>query len=115
GHLTDLEELHEARIADYKNKAETLRSADMSNKKTNEADHNSSSIKILLNDFRKSRIQFLEHLNSLNESELSHSAIHPRLNIPMRLVDMAFFVAEHDDQHLVSVNDILGKHSISKS
>ena len=107
GHLTDLDELHEGRLEDYKNKASALRAADMTNLKTNQANHNSAPISKLLNDFRKARNRFLKHLEALDETELSQSAIHPRLNQPMRIVDMAFFVAEHDDHHLASIKEVL--------
>jgi len=107
GHLTDLEELHEGRLDDYKKKVETLRSADMTNQKTNEAHHNSFPVARLMNGFRKSRNSFLEKIEGMNEEELNQSAMHPRLNQPMRLVDMTFFVAEHDDQHLATMLEIL--------
>src|SRR5436190_2955669 len=64
GHLTDLDELHEGRLEDYKNKLETLRAADMTNLKTNEANHNSKPVSKLINDFRKARNQFLKHLEA---------------------------------------------------
>jgi hypothetical protein len=38
-------------------------------------------------------------------------AIHPRLNKPMRLVDMLFFQAEHDDYHLARISDLIRTHS----
>jgi len=44
GHLSDLEELHDGRIDDFENAKNTLRAADMSNEKTNKANHNNSSI-----------------------------------------------------------------------
>jgi len=31
------------------------------------------------------------------------TAWHPRLKVRMRLVDLAYFVAEHDDHHLASM------------
>lgn len=34
------------------------------------------------------------------------SSLHPRLNVPMTIVDLAFFDAEHDDHHLVRINEI---------
>jgi hypothetical protein len=109
GHLTDLDELHEGRLIDYKNKLPVLRAADMTNLKTNEANHNSKLVSKLVHDFRNARNQFLKHLEMLNESELSQSAIHPRLNQSMRIVDMAFFVAEHDDQHLATISELVSK------
>jgi hypothetical protein len=106
GHLADIDELHEGRLEDYKNKAAILRPADMTNLKTNQGSHNNTPVSKLLNDFRKARNRFLKHLELLDETALSQSSIHPRLNQPMRIVDMVFFVAEHDDQHLAAIYEI---------
>ena len=81
----------------------------MTNKKTNEANHNSYPVARLMSDFWKSRNHFLKRLESFNESELIQSSVHPRLNVKMRLVDMASFVAAHDDHHLVCMIEALVK------
>ena len=106
GHLIDLEELHEGRIEDFNNKLSILRAADMSNKKTYEAFHNNKSIESLILNFRNVREKFCSHLKNKNEADLSVISTHPRLNMPMRLIDMVYFVAEHDDQHLASMREI---------
>ena len=106
GHLLDLDELHLGRIDDYLAGAETLRAADMQNKKTYEADHNRREAKHLLQDFRRERRRFVERLESLSADQLSHSAVHPRLKQPMRVVDMAWFVAEHDDHHMARMTEL---------
>jgi hypothetical protein len=106
GHLTDLEELHEARIDDFMNKAEVLRAADMSNKKTEAAHHNDVAVQVLLENFRDAREHFIKRLCE-NNPLLANSALHPRLKKQMRMVDMAFFVAEHDDHHLVLMRNSL--------
>jgi quercetin dioxygenase-like cupin family protein len=62
GHLLDLDELHLGRLEDYQAGAETLRAADMQNKKTQEADHNHRETKHLLQDFRRERRRFVERL-----------------------------------------------------
>lgn len=100
GHLIDLETLHEGRIDDFIANADTLRAADMSNQKTNEADHNNKSIRALLNTLRATRKNFVTRLEELDDDMLLRMALHPRLNQRMRVVDMAYFVAEHDDHHL---------------
>ena len=107
GHLTDLEELHEDRIDDFKNGLKTLRPADMTNLKTNEANHNNVPVIKLISDFRNVRNHFISLIENKIEEELLVSAIHPRLNQPMRLIDMAYFVAEHDDQHLAIIREII--------
>lgn len=107
GHLIDLEELHEGRFEDFKNELKTLRAADMTNKKTNETKHNSVSVDDLISSFRKARNHFISEFENKSEKELVATATHPRLNQPMRLVDMAFFVAEHDDLHLTMMREII--------
>jgi uncharacterized damage-inducible protein DinB len=106
GHLTDLEELHRGRIDDFKNYEKILRAWDGLNLKTKEAHHNEKSIDALLDDFYNVRSEFIDALLSFNDAELIRTAIHPRLNIPMRVVDMAFFVAEHDDHHIAKIIEI---------
>ncbi len=103
GHLYDLDELHEGRLEDYKAGAEVLRAADMTNKKTHEANHNSRSIEELLAEFREARMRFVRRLEEMDEEGASISAMHPRLGKPMRVIDLAYFVAEHDDHHLAEI------------
>lgn len=104
GHLADLDELHEGRIDDYTNGLTVLRAADMQNKKTCEAHHNEKNIAVLIENFRKGRLHFIERLLKLDPQQ---TAQHPRLQKPMRVVDMAFFVAEHDDHHLAIVRELI--------
>jgi uncharacterized damage-inducible protein DinB len=106
GHLLDLDELHLGRLEDYQAGAGTLRAADMGNRKTQEADHNRREVKHLLQDFRRERRRFVERLESLSPEELARSAVHPRLRQPMRVIDMAWFVAEHDDHHLARMTEL---------
>ena len=100
GHLLDLEWLWFARIEDFRKGAEELTPADLQNRKTHEADHNSRPVGDILSDFRKERTRAIEALYSLPETAFHRTALHPRLRKPMRLADFAFFVAEHDDHHL---------------
>ena len=100
GHLTDLEELHSGRLIDFREKKEILRAADMQNEKTYSANHNEKSISILLAEFEKARNNCVQSIINFSEEELNQISFHPRLKVKMRLVDMLFFVAEHDDHHL---------------
>ncbi len=106
GHLLDLDELHLGRVDDFLAGAETLRAADMQNKKTHEADHNRREAKHLAQDFRRERRRFVERLEGIEPALLSRTAIHPRLGQPVRIVDMAWFVAEHDDHHLARMTEL---------
>ena len=107
GHLADLEPLWFARIGDLVNCEAELKPADLTNRKTHQANHNETDINILLQDFRQQRKQFVGKLLSLNDKQLLNSSLHPRLKTPMRIIDLAYFVAEHDDHHLAGVREIL--------
>jgi uncharacterized damage-inducible protein DinB len=107
GHLIDLEELHEGRIDDFIDGKEVLRSADLKNKKTEEADHNHKNIEGFLEQFRKVRENFVNRLKELDEKVLANSSIHPRLNQPMRPIDMAQFVLEHDKHHIQTIKELI--------
>lgn len=107
GHLYDLEFLHDGRLDDFKEGKETLRAADMTNLLTEESHHNLKSLETLIDQFSKSRNNFLMKLNSLDDATLMRKSLHPRLQIMMRPVDVAYFCAEHDDHHLASMRAIL--------
>jgi len=108
GHLLDLEPLWLSRLDDFASGIETLRAADLSNRKTHEANHNARNVQEILVGFRKARRQLLERAQTLDPKMYSRTALHPRLKTPMRLVDHFYFVAEHDDQHLARIWE-LGK------
>src|SRR6185295_418217 len=55
GHLLDLESLFSQRLDEYLSGAATLHAADMSNRKTHEASHNSSSVDLILAEFQEER------------------------------------------------------------
>ncbi len=107
GHLADLDELHEGRLEDYAERRDVLRPADMENRKTYEANHNAAPVETLLATFRAARTRFVSRLEAMDEEMASRTAQHPRLEQPMRVIDMALFVAEHDDHHLASITEIL--------
>jgi uncharacterized damage-inducible protein DinB len=108
GHLSDLEPLWFGRLEDILNGLPELRVADLTNQRTNTANHNATEIRVLLQLFRKQRQSFVEGLINLNDKQLLNISLHPRLKMPMRIIDLTNFVAEHDDHHLASVREILG-------
>ncbi|MBI3766721.1 MAG: DinB family protein [Ignavibacteriales bacterium] len=103
GHLFDLDELHDGRIDDYREGKTLLRAADLENRKTKEANHNAHSMDTILRNFRAARHHFIYRLENLDDDMIARVSEHPRLKQPMRLVDMAYFVAEHDDHHLARI------------
>jgi uncharacterized damage-inducible protein DinB len=106
GHLLDLEELGERRLQDYQARAPVLVAADMSNRKTHEADHNSASWSELLDRFRAARAQLVQQLEALPLESIAHNAQHPRLQRPMNVVEWVYFMCEHDDHHLAKMREL---------
>lgn len=100
GHLLDLEPLWAGRLDDFLEGAERLRPADLENRKTHEANHNESSVDHLISEFRVIRERFVARLEDLRPDQVSLTALHPRLDQPMRVIDSVFFAAEHDDHHV---------------
>lgn len=109
GHLFDLDDLHQNRVSDYLAGAKMLRPADLKSERTKNANYNSSSIDSIVRSFRSARHRLVYSLENLDESRLSLVAEHPRLRQPMRLIDMAYFVAEHDDHHLAMITALATK------
>lgn len=107
GHLGDLEPLWFARVEDLRAGHATLTAADLTNRATDEADHNSRALPDLLSRFRSLRARLVAELEATPESGWGVSALHPRLKTPMRLLDLGFFVAEHDDHHLATITELL--------
>ena len=106
GHLIDLEPLWHGRFDDIKIGKLELRPADLQNNKTDLANHNENSIDELLNTFRIIRKQTIALIENIDEKMVLKSALHPRLKMPMRTMDLFLFVAEHDDHHLARITEI---------
>ena len=107
GHLLDLEPLWLARVEDFLSGSGQLSVADLSNRKTDEANHNAHELKEILQSFRSARSGLLDRVSGLNSAFFGCSLVHPRLKQPMRLVDHLYFVAEHDDHHLARIWELI--------
>lgn len=110
GHLCDLELLHEGRIDDLISGATILRAADMSNKMTYDALHNETPSGVLLQQFRSMRNMHIAKVASLDDRFFDLISLHPRLQQQVTLTDLLFFVAEHDNHHLLRIAEILSSH-----
>ena len=108
GHLLDLEPLEMQRLEDYLAGRETLQAADLQNRRTSEAQYNSQDITKILRSFRDERLAFVRSLEELDDDFILRTALHPRLKKPMRVLDLAFFKAEHDDHHLARISELIG-------
>ena len=107
GHLLDLEPLWMARVDDYFTQASQLTVADLSNRKTHDAQHNQRPIDEILAEFRSARSWLVSRVEKIDPAIFARAILHPRLKTPMRLVDHLYFAAEHDDHHLAHIWELI--------
>lgn len=107
GHLHDLEALHLQRLDELARGAAVLSPADMENRATWDARHNERPFAEVFAAFAAGRAQLLARLEALDARGLAAAGLHPRLQQPMRAVDVAFFTAEHDDHHLARLEQLV--------
>jgi uncharacterized damage-inducible protein DinB len=107
GHLLDLEGLWLTRVGDYVARSEQLALADLRNRKTDESDYSARELEEILAEFRAARGKLLKRLEELDASLFGRAIPHPRLKMPLRLVDHLYFVAEHDDHHLARIWELV--------
>lgn len=107
GHLSDLEPLWMARVEDFVAGRNELTVADLTNRRTFEAGHNGRPLETILKDFRSARQTLVDCIEKLDPGLFERRILHPRLRVPMRLVDHLFFVAEHDDHHLAIIWEMI--------
>jgi uncharacterized damage-inducible protein DinB len=109
GHLWDVESLWDARLDDFEAGRDELKPADLENTRTYEADYNSRDITVIFEGFRAARQRLVGRLDQYDDTFVARSALHPRLKQPMRVLDSAFFAAEHDDHHLARISELIRK------
>jgi uncharacterized damage-inducible protein DinB len=109
GHLVLVERLWNDRFDDFMAGEKVLHSADIENRRTREANFHNFDIEELLKSFRDTRKNLVDKLYGLGEEQAAMTALHPRLNQPMRLIDSYYFAAEHDDHHLARITDMIMK------
>ena len=107
GHLGDVEALWHGRIDDFHAGLEEFRPANITNTVTTKADHNNAAIKALLKNFRVERERLVARFDEMTIEQVSQAAYHRRLDVNMRLIDLAEFIAEHDDHHLSKITDMV--------
>ena len=107
GHLLDLESLWMARVDDFLGDGDMLTVADLTNRKTYEANYNARDLAEILALFRAARMRLVDRAEELQPAHFALSRLHPRLKQPMRLVDHLYFVAEHDDHHLAKIWEMI--------
>ena len=112
GHLSILEPLWRNRIQDIMEKKPVLTPTDLDNKGTSEAGFNEYSITELLRKFGEERRATLSLLDSINVQNDSHTSLHPRLQQPMRMLDIVYFTVEHDDHHIAVIRELISSNPL---
>jgi uncharacterized damage-inducible protein DinB len=107
GHLIDLEPLWLARTLQIIDNQKDLKITDLANTKTHQTDHDARSFKDLIQEFKQHRNELMCVLKEVTEADLDKAAVHPRLGTPMKIIDLAYFVAEHDDHHLAQISVLI--------
>lgn len=106
GHLADVEELWQLRIAELARGVATYSPADADHFRARAERHQEGTMEEVLREFRAKRAELATVLLAAGPELQDQSAHHERLGCPMRLVDIAQFVAEHDDHHLLRIAEL---------
>ncbi|UCF65611.1 MAG: DinB family protein [bacterium] len=107
GHLITVENLFLGRLDDYEARLKKLRPAKVDGSRTDDAAYNEWPIEKILTEFELKRDHYLNRLKNHQPEFFERMSWHPRLDQPMRVCDMLYFQAEHDDHHLATIfNDL---------
>jgi len=110
GHLFSLEKLWRNRFREINEGKPQMSPADLTNAATQNASFNNYPVTELTACFDDERTKTIEFLKQLSSSDLIKSSVHPRLNQPMRMIDLMHFVAEHDQHHWNSIQAIINEN-----
>lgn len=102
GHLAEVDEIANKRIDEMISGATIMSPAVFEPQ-----DYSTWPISEVLQLFSRNRWSNINKYSQIKEHDLLKSAMHPRLKVTMTPVDLAWFDAEHDDHHLVKINEIL--------
>lgn len=106
GHLYILELLWQKRFSEIKENKAGMSPADLNNRATDNALFNQYDIAKIIADFQQERKNTVQLLKSFSGDDFLNSLYHPRLQQPMRIIHLMFFVAEHDEHHLNAILEI---------
>ncbi len=102
GHLAEVDQVANKRLDEITSGVATLSPAVFEPR-----DYNPMPMERMLAYFNTHRTANLAKYRTLSDEQLLKSSIHPRLKVPMTPVDLAWFDAEHDDHHMVKINEII--------
>jgi hypothetical protein len=103
GHLAEVDEIANKRIDEMVNGISPMSPAVFEPK----YDYNEQPIYEVLKFFRDNRIKNLNKYRTVSEDNLLKASLQPRLKVMMTSVDLAYFDAEHDDHHIVTINGLI--------
>lgn len=103
GHLAEVDEIANQRLAQIVAGVSPMAPAVVQPGR----DYNAMPLEDLLEYFRTSRTKNLGNFAAIREEDFTKTSIHPRLQLPLSVVDVAYFDAEHDDHHIVRINELL--------
>lgn len=107
GHIFVLEPLWQIRFDDIRRNQPVMTPADLNNRATDEGGFNAVPLEELLERVLQERSRTIALLESLGGNDFSGVSLHPRLQKKMRVIDLMFFVAEHDDHHVNAIRNII--------
>ncbi|MDZ4714311.1 MAG: DinB family protein [Cytophagales bacterium] len=102
GHLAEVDEVASKRIGEMLQGVPVMSPAVFEPK-----DYDPWPIGKVLDYFQNTREKNVKTYDAIHPADLVKSSIHPRLKVPMTSIDLAWFDAEHDDHHLVKINEII--------
>lgn len=102
GHLWILEPLWQKRFSEIKENKTEMSPADLNNTATDEALFNQYAIEKIVNGFERERKDTVHLLKRFSGKDFQYSLYHPRLKQLMRIIDLMYFVAEHDEHHFIN-------------
>jgi hypothetical protein len=102
GHLAEVDEIALKRIDEMLEGVSPMSPAVFQPRQ----DYNGQPVSKVLDQFTRARRKNLAKYKSLSEEDCQKVSLHPRLNVVMNPVDLAYFDAEHDDHHLVKISEI---------
>lgn len=70
-------------------------------------DYNRQPVAEVIQYLRSNRLKNIARYEALHDNDLIKASLHPRLKVMMTPVDLAYFDAEHDDHHLVRIQEII--------
>ena len=109
GHLITLQDRFEGRATDFEQRRSSLCDINLADQQAILQGHRLRSVGDVLEEFRLKRLAFASRVQRFHQSVLEHVAYHPCQNVRMRPVDMLLWIAEHDDHHLASIRQTLGR------